>query len=84
MMNCRYLTVGGSVFFEPAVTKELCVLMVLDSTFAHDPGCPDFFHGVFPVPPCKFRIRCDRFLQNRFQISNYPTFIFVCNKAIVE
>jgi hypothetical protein len=37
--------VGGSVLFEAAVTKQLCVPMVLDSNFVQDPGCPEFFHG---------------------------------------
>jgi hypothetical protein len=36
--------VGGSVLFETAVKKQLCVQMVLDSTFVQDPGCPEFFH----------------------------------------
>jgi hypothetical protein len=44
-MNCRYLTGGGSVLFEAAVTKQICVTMVLDSTFVQDPGCPEFLHG---------------------------------------
>jgi hypothetical protein len=37
--------VGGSALFEGAVTEQLCVPMVLDSTFVQDPGCPEFFLG---------------------------------------
>ena len=52
----RYLTVGGAVLFEAAVTAQLCVPMVLDSTFIQDPGCPEFFHGFTKSHHANFQV----------------------------